>query len=835
MSTYHVISSTITTTISDRNTPFLRLTPSSPPTSPTEKYHNNFSNLDHSIINNNNKTVLTKNNDTTDNATKSLLTTSTGGGGFSSDPSYFYNSPNSSTHSLTDQDEEDLDENIFYTTIRKDYPKILDRVTVVCVPHSKSIVGMRINRNFIETHSLKPSPYFQGQFQSINKKVVSIERNWIKLISERPLEGEGRKSISTDDDYQMFNIPIERNHETDLIFLRSILDNDNPIKDLENMIEEFNETYVYVKGYSGFAVDRIAQILQRAVQGILQSNSMLSVVCRTQHEYDHFLELVENILMSELHNKIFIQSLLPIYHSHDSYLESIINIYSRAQISLKDYGVCERLQDMPVEMLNAACEILKNLDEDDDTSIGIRDNDALKYAGLGITTHSNNTEGGGTIQEIATISDTYLQLAAPKLTHEENERSSITTDDFIPLLAYVIINSKIRKLASILFYMQTFRLSKVERSELSFALTTLRASTEFLKLDPLQLHDTISTTSSISSISSHSSHKFSPPILPNNSKVRSRATSLSSPSTSNSSASSVYPSSQYNYLKCFSTPGLVQHPPKRDKSPARSLNSGPTTSPRMSNSPVIYGGYNKHQNNVDELMTVSSGRSKKQSDFDNHNPAPRRRRPSITPGLVIKPQILLSSTNRNEGNNGNNVNSISITDSPLTLLPLKPMTSATIPAVCDISDVVGIMSGINERNNDYESNNNENNSINESKDKIGKLAPLTTKKSSSRMTSRSNPVSPKYPKNSGDLTGGFNVNNNNNGRKPNNWRHSIHAPEILAVIPRHTSNGITHTGKPILDLSPPNAEILGDFLSSLQNIDGEVAGNRNGGLTARKW
>lgn len=86
------------------------------------------------------------------------------------------------------------------------------------------------------------------------------------LVIERPLEGEGKKPISTDDNYQMFCIPMERNHETDLKFLRSILDNENPINDLKNMVEEFNETYVYVKGYSGFAVDRIAQILQRAVQ-----------------------------------------------------------------------------------------------------------------------------------------------------------------------------------------------------------------------------------------------------------------------------------------------------------------------------------------------------------------------------------------------------------------------------------------------------------------------------------------------------------------------------------------------------------------------------------------
>src|SRR6185369_9672547 len=75
-----------------------------------------------------------------------------------------------------------------------------------------------------------------------------------------------------------------------------------------------------------------------------------------------FIFLKKSILMDALHEKIFIQSLLPIYHSHDTYLESILNVYANSHVPLKDYGVSERLQDMPVEMLESACEILKLID-----------------------------------------------------------------------------------------------------------------------------------------------------------------------------------------------------------------------------------------------------------------------------------------------------------------------------------------------------------------------------------------------------------------------------------------------------------------------------------------
>src|SRR5947207_8683216 len=85
----------------------------------------------------------------------------------------------------------------------------------------------------------------------------------------------------------------------------------------------------------------------------------------------HFI----SILMDALHEKIFIQSLLPIYHSHDMYLESILNVYANSHIPLKDYGVSERFQDMPVEMLESACEILKLIDDDDDGCDCDGDND----------------------------------------------------------------------------------------------------------------------------------------------------------------------------------------------------------------------------------------------------------------------------------------------------------------------------------------------------------------------------------------------------------------------------------------------------------------------------
>ncbi|CAJ0756582.1 611_t:CDS:2 [Entrophospora sp. SA101] len=216
---------------------------------------------------------------------------------------YFYSSPNTSSQSLSF--DEDLDDNLFYKTLKKDYQKIFHKVSIICVPHSKSILGLRMSKNFIESHSFIPSPYFQGQFQSINDKVMIIENNHVKtlkgfkeeriirILSDELVYNEAYKSVQV----LVLEMPLEeRNHEMDLQFLKNILSsshNDSSIKSMEDMVEEFKETYVYVRGYAGFTVDKISQIFQKSVLSFLESNETLRLICQLPHEHDYFLELVE--------------------------------------------------------------------------------------------------------------------------------------------------------------------------------------------------------------------------------------------------------------------------------------------------------------------------------------------------------------------------------------------------------------------------------------------------------------------------------------------------------------------------------------------------------------
>ncbi|CAJ0836106.1 1074_t:CDS:2 [Entrophospora sp. SA101] len=447
--------------------------------------------------------------------------------------------------------------------------------------------------------------------------------------------------------------------------------------------------------------------------------------------------------------KIFIQSLLPIYHSHDTYLESILNVYANAHITLKDYGVSERLQDIPVEMLESAREILKLIDGDNNEC---ESTTISSYAGLGITNIDDQDD--------------------KKLTHNENFLASIPSTT--PL-------------------------------EKFFALTTLQASTEFIKSDPLSIHDAISTTSSISSISSsHSSFKFPSPLINSSNRIRSRATSISTPSSPIISSQLNNPNINNNVSTNHSSNYSVTTPTtssqsssnnRRDKSPARSFTS--TTSSRTSPSAIVNSNRNRNSHS-DEInsssssftSTTSSGKlsfdnyyynSNNNSPFcvptieDNHHdvhqppqPSVRRRRSSIAPGgLVIKPQILLVPSRSPQ---------------PPSLLPPSPsLSSKALPTISDTSN-----------NND---------------DDGDVAAPLPLIRSSQSRSNSLQKIITITPRTSSHANGG--------GSNSNNY---------------------ISFSKPILEVTTPKPEILGDFLSGLQNIDGDVvSGDRNGGFKVRKW
>ncbi|OZJ03447.1 hypothetical protein BZG36_03178 [Bifiguratus adelaidae] len=458
---------------------------------------------------------------------------------------------------------EEFDDNPCYRLMRSQFPSIFRKCAIVCIPHSQNMEGIKPDRNFageqsldsfamqnlrarIETHSFNQSPYFQGQYRSLNGKTIAIEKGCIRelsgfrdpstiaiisedwlydesyrririLIVERPLEvSAAMLKISTPS--PTFTFPTRRHFAEDLAFLKaSDMAHDAVIqmgKLFELNVNEFIDTYVYIRGYAQYAVDKLQQIHTKAVNHLLQEREDFRLACSSSNEKAIFLELVENVIMGLVHEKIYIQSLGPLIASQNSYLAAMSVAYSKDSVTPDAFGLATQLQGISRYSLTSAIDQLSRMDADNSEN----HSDILLLAEQGGDTPTQSIQRDWPAKtpleklECARATLNLIHEAAQAHIWHERQGSlspSVTTDDLIPLFAYVIAQCRLKKIASMIFYIRTFRLTYIERSEWNFALTTMQAAVRFLKSDPLSIIDA-SSISSVTTVSSPVSPARSP-------------------------------------------------------------------------------------------------------------------------------------------------------------------------------------------------------------------------------------------------------------------------------------------------------------------------------------
>lgn len=85
-------------------------------------------------------------------------------------------------------DTDDLEDNPFFIAFKSlPHFHIFLRSALVCIPRSTSIVGLPINKRTLETHAFLPSPFYKGQFQSLDGKVVAIEKGYVTEVAGKIL------------------------------------------------------------------------------------------------------------------------------------------------------------------------------------------------------------------------------------------------------------------------------------------------------------------------------------------------------------------------------------------------------------------------------------------------------------------------------------------------------------------------------------------------------------------------------------------------------------------------------------------------------------------------
>ncbi|KAL9548606.1 hypothetical protein MBANPS3_005601 [Mucor bainieri] len=431
-------------------------------------------------------------------------------------------SPSPPCSAMDSLEPEEIDENFFYKHMMTHFHSLFCESAIVCIPHSKSIEGLVITKDIIGFKE-------ERTVHIMAEESVYLKNRKIKLLSiDRLLEGEPPVSsihpplqmkAKMEPCFQAYHhhhkhaitIPPVRNSRTDLEFLNMFSENLEALYELQIAVQEFTDSYVYIKGYNKSTVERIQHMYMKTYRTILQRNKLLQESCRTPSEHDQFLELVENVVMSFLHKKIWIQSLQSLLASQDNYLDTICYTYSN--VTLSQYSLRYPISEMHLSCFDEAITNFRRLDSDSSNVEPYKS--TLKQ--LAFTPLEKLAVVKSTLDLITSTVRDYVQDFGNGISD-----TSVTADEMIPLLAFVIVQSNVPRIASLVYYMQYYRLARMaEGSVYSFVVTTMKSACEFLKDDPLSLNDIGSATSSHSSITSPQS-------------LRSRSTSFSSLNKPNS-------------------------------------------------------------------------------------------------------------------------------------------------------------------------------------------------------------------------------------------------------------------------------------------------------------
>ncbi|KAI9250047.1 hypothetical protein BY458DRAFT_525054 [Sporodiniella umbellata] len=390
---------------------------------------------------------------------------------------------------------EEMDENLFYRYLTTHCHPLFSSSSIVCIPHSHSIQGLTFSKEMIESHCFQPSRFFQDQhvtkqkhpksirfespdtiltqsgykevrrIQILAEESVYVGRKKIRVYSiDRPLEGQVLTPCAHPS--AIITIPPVRNAKNDLEFLNMFPENMEAIYELQQAVQEFSDTYVYIKGYNKTTVERIRHMYIKTYRTILQKNKLLEASCRAPSENDHFLELVENVVMSFLHKKIWIYTLQQLLETPDQVLDAICSAY--AGVVLAQYSLRYPLSEMDVACFSDAIQQFQKMEHQAMTPLE-------KLAVLKTT-----------LDCISSAVRDYVQQVGPSTCD-----TSVTSDEMIPLLAFILVQSHVPRMASLGYYMQHYRLAEmIEGSVYSFVLATLQSAYEFLRGDPLSLYDT---------------------------------------------------------------------------------------------------------------------------------------------------------------------------------------------------------------------------------------------------------------------------------------------------------------------------------------------------------
>ncbi|XP_042905491.1 ankyrin repeat domain-containing protein 27 isoform X2 [Parasteatoda tepidariorum] len=376
---------------------------------------------------------------------------------------------------------EDLESNSFYmeleTKYSEKYKEAQKKLWIICVPCQNSLKGSAITKDFVDRHILKPSPFFKSHFvttdlnNSLNFEIedgkIKTPMESISILMEETAYNEDYKPYkifitekplccsNKDKDEQGCNSNLRKTEKISLnkctAFLLSFPECLEVMKLLDTRISVFNSSYMILPEYLLDAAIKLQSTINWAVSEFIEFLSYRPVIDYSRNDIS---AAIENYTMFHVHDKVFpvvkkscleedkklTQKLLSLYDSH----------VTPDQLGVQEAFCCQT----PSAIVELA-------------SLNSRGSPAEKLNCLLSTLEVLNQDVENFLLETC-----YLV--------RNRDVPCLTSDDLIPLLAFVIVQSRPQYFISNLQYVQNFCWENSPADKLSFGLVTFQAAKEFL-------------------------------------------------------------------------------------------------------------------------------------------------------------------------------------------------------------------------------------------------------------------------------------------------------------------------------------------------------------------
>ncbi|CAH1802342.1 unnamed protein product [Owenia fusiformis] len=337
-----------------------------------------------------------------------------------------------------------------------------------------------MNAAFIESHIFRPSPFFQGQYLTTDKAskgTIEYENGVIKTIEGFPKDVTAKvlyEETGYNKDYKPFSILLidqllvappkvsksAADNAEDVLhlktsfiecktFLMSFKEHVNILANINDEIHQFNTNYMILPGYLDDVETRLASMCSRATKAICKANKHPKK--HDKRFQDNISNSVESYIVGSVHHKVFpvIRDELKAKDAALANRISSLDGVTGDQLGIRDEFICP-LPESVVELANL-----------DNLTTPLEKLMALK------TTIDRLTEGVNTAVE-------------ERQNPTDKEQLCLTSDDLLPILVSLIIQSKCPYLESNLYYIQHFHWSDSSKDEFGYILVTFQAALEFL-------------------------------------------------------------------------------------------------------------------------------------------------------------------------------------------------------------------------------------------------------------------------------------------------------------------------------------------------------------------